>query len=256
MLCATRLSLRALTLTTRRNALASVSSRRRGALFLLIALSPLRLLVGGMAVEGARRRELAELVADHVLGDQHRDELVAVIDAKGQADELREDRRAPRPRLDDLVAPGSARLLGLFQEVAVDERPLPYRACHLRSPLLLVAPAHDVAVGRLVVASLLALGRFAPRGHRVAAAPRAAFVALWGSVGREDRGVRASVIFWGGDEEVWVGLVREPLALSDAVVVAVFEGGEASAPLGAPAGWAGCGGGVVFAPAVLAQTLG
>src|SRR5258708_14902124 len=163
MLCATGLSWRARTLTTRRNGLASVSSRRRGGLCLLIALSPLGLLVGGMAVEGAGRREFAELVADHVLGDQHRDELVAVIDAKGQADELREDRRASRPRLDDLVAPGSARLLGLFQEGAVDERPLPYRACHLRSPLLLVAPAHDVAIGRLVVASLLALGPLSPR---------------------------------------------------------------------------------------------
>src|SRR5438876_1640857 len=99
---------------TRRNALASVSSSRRGALFLLIASGPLRLLVGGMTVEGARRRKLAELVADHVLGDQHRDELVAVVDAERQADELREDRRAPRPCLDDLVAPGSARLLRLL----------------------------------------------------------------------------------------------------------------------------------------------
>src|SRR5258708_2965188 len=171
MLCATRLSLRALTLTTRRNALASVSSRRRGALFLLIALRPLRLLVGRMAIEGAGRRELAELVADHVLGDQHRDKFMAVIDAKGQADELREDRRAPRPRLDDLVAPGSARFLRLFQEVAVDERPLPYRACHLRSPLLLVAPAHDVAVGRLVMARLLAPGWLGPWPYRMAAAP-------------------------------------------------------------------------------------
>ena len=32
-----------------------------------------------MALERARRRELAELVADHVLGDVDRDELLAVV---------------------------------------------------------------------------------------------------------------------------------------------------------------------------------
>ena len=57
-----------------------------------------------MAVEGAGRRELAEFVTDHVLGHQHRDEFVAVVDAEGQPDELREDGRAARPGLDDLVA--------------------------------------------------------------------------------------------------------------------------------------------------------
>jgi hypothetical protein len=78
-----------------------------------------------VTVEGPRRRELAELVADHVLGDQHRDELVAVVDAEGEPDELREDGRAARPRLDDLVAARAARLLRLLEEIAVDERPLP-----------------------------------------------------------------------------------------------------------------------------------
>src|SRR5713101_150434 len=226
MLWATRLSLRALTLTTRRNALASVSSRRRGALFLLIALSPLRLLVGGMAVEGPRRREFAELVADHVLGDQHRNEFVAVIDAERQADELREDRRAPRPRLDDLVAPGSARLLRLFQEVAVDERPLPYRACHLRSPLLLVAPAHDVAIGRLVVASLLALGRLAPWGHRMATARGAAFAAAMRVIDRVHR------------DAAHRGTVAKPtiaarLADDDVLLVRVRDRADRGAAIGA-----------------------
>src|SRR5690348_687075 len=100
-----------------------------------MTLGPLRLLVRRVTVEGPRRRELAELVADHVLGDQHRDELVAVVDAEGQTDELREDRRTARPRLDDLVAAGTARLLRLLEEIAVDERPLPYRACHSRRSL-------------------------------------------------------------------------------------------------------------------------
>ncbi len=55
-------------------------------------------------VEGARRRELAELVADHVLGDQHRNVLLAVVDAEGEAHELRQDRRAARPGLDHVLA--------------------------------------------------------------------------------------------------------------------------------------------------------
>src|SRR5579862_4410439 len=87
-----------------------------------------------MAVEGAGRRELAEFVADHVLGHQDRDEFVAVVDAEGQPDELREDRRAPRPGADHLVAARAARLLRLLQQIAVDERAFPYRACHAFSP--------------------------------------------------------------------------------------------------------------------------
>src|SRR4051812_39744432 len=95
-----------------------------------------------MAVEGARRRELAELVADHVLGHQHGDELLAVIDAISLTDELRQDGRAPRPDLDDLVTAGSAGLLRLLQEIAVDERtfpggtrhePVSYFACRRRT---------------------------------------------------------------------------------------------------------------------------
>ena len=42
-------------------------------------------------MERPRRRELAELVADHVLGDHHRHMLVAVMHAKCETDELRQD---------------------------------------------------------------------------------------------------------------------------------------------------------------------
>ena len=118
-----------------------------------------RYAAGGMAVEVAGRRELAEFVPDHVLGHQHRQELVAVVDAEGQADELRQDGRAARPDLDDLVAARPARLLRLLQQVAVDERTLPNRTCHVRSPLFRVAAADDVLVRPLVVACLVALGR-------------------------------------------------------------------------------------------------
>src|SRR5487761_410053 len=99
---ATRLSLRALIRSPRRLAKASLSSRRRSAAGLLISGSP-RLFVAGMAVKGPGRREFAELVADHILGHQDGDEFVPIIDAKGQPDELRKDRRAPRPGPDHLV---------------------------------------------------------------------------------------------------------------------------------------------------------
>ena len=73
---------------------------RRPCAGLLACSSALALLVGRVAVEGARRRELAELHADHVLIDRHRHELAAVVDIEGQADELRQDRRTARPGLD------------------------------------------------------------------------------------------------------------------------------------------------------------
>ena len=50
---------------------------------------PSGLPVAGVAGERARGRKLAELVAHHVLVHLHRQELVAVVDAEGQADELR-----------------------------------------------------------------------------------------------------------------------------------------------------------------------
>src|SRR6516162_4425890 len=103
IVAATRLSLRGLVRSPRRQAWASVSSRRRGAAGLPISAPP-RPLVASVAVKCPGRRELAELVTDHILGDQHRDELVAVIDPKCEPDELRKDRRTARPGPNHLVA--------------------------------------------------------------------------------------------------------------------------------------------------------
>eukprot|EP01037_Dinobryon_pediforme_P020306 gene20307-20895_t len=41
-----------------------------------------------MAIIGPGRRELAELVTNHVLGDQHRDMLLTIVDAEGQANKI------------------------------------------------------------------------------------------------------------------------------------------------------------------------
>ena len=53
-----------------------------------------------MAAEDARRGELAELVADHVLRDINRDELVPVVHGDGETHEVGGDHGSARPRLD------------------------------------------------------------------------------------------------------------------------------------------------------------
>jgi len=52
-----------------------------------------------MAAEDAGGCELAEFVTDHVLGDVHRDEFVAVVDGDGLANEVGRNHRSPGPCL-------------------------------------------------------------------------------------------------------------------------------------------------------------
>ena len=54
---------------------------------------PLGLLVALVTVERARRGELAELVPDHVLRDEHRNELAAVVDREREPDRFGNDGR-------------------------------------------------------------------------------------------------------------------------------------------------------------------
>src|SRR5688500_1519924 len=56
-----------------------------------------------VATEGARRRELTQAVADHVLGDVDRDVLLAVVDGDRVAYEVGEDDARARPRLEHLL---------------------------------------------------------------------------------------------------------------------------------------------------------
>src|SRR5271166_5104106 len=129
-----------------------------------------------MAVEGPRRRELAELVADHLFRHEHGNVLVTVVDAEGEPDELRQDGRAAAPDLDDVGAAGPARGVGLLQEIAVDERPFPDRTRHGSAFLLPRVPrCDDELVGRLVGPGPFALGRLAPRGDGMTSAGRLAF---------------------------------------------------------------------------------
>src|SRR5690606_2525168 len=66
----------------------SFSCRLRDGFPMLLSPS---LFIGRMAIIRPCRRKFPELVADHVLVHQHRNKLLAVIDAKGEPDKLRED---------------------------------------------------------------------------------------------------------------------------------------------------------------------
>src|SRR3972149_416373 len=74
--------------------------------------------------ERPRRRKLAQLVADHVLGDVDRDVAPAVVDSNGVAHHLRENRARPTPRPDDLLLPALVHLLDLPKELRAYERTL------------------------------------------------------------------------------------------------------------------------------------
>src|SRR6476469_8497508 len=66
------------------------SSRKRSSLLRLAV-------VLDVTLERAGRRELAELVPDHRLGDEHRDMLAAVVDREGVPDEVGDGRRRTDP---------------------------------------------------------------------------------------------------------------------------------------------------------------
>src|SRR4029450_1550138 len=88
------------------------------------------LLVRRVTLETPRQRELAELVADHVFVDVHGHVLLAVVHGDRQADEFRQDHRAPRPGLDRLLVTGRLGRFDLLQQMPVDERALFQRTRH------------------------------------------------------------------------------------------------------------------------------
>src|SRR4051812_38710473 len=82
-------------------------------------------LLRGVAAEGPRRRELAELVAHHVFDHEDLEELVAVVDHERVPDHLGRDRRGASPRLDPVAVVRLLLLHDLRHELRVDERALP-----------------------------------------------------------------------------------------------------------------------------------
>src|SRR5476649_1023874 len=104
-----------------------------------LAAAPL-LVVLLVSTEGARRRELAELVTDHGLGDEHRDVLAAVVHGDRVAEHGRHDHRTARPGLDHVLGIGLVLRRHLAEQVVIDERTLFETARHCcRSLLALLA---------------------------------------------------------------------------------------------------------------------
>src|SRR4051794_36736676 len=128
-----------------------------------------------MAGEEARRRELAELHANHFLIDRHRHELAAVVDVEGEADELRQDRRTTRPGLDRRALACVLRGFRFLQKRKFDERTFPDGTGHGLTLLLRVTATDDELIRRLIVTGASTLGRLAPWGHRMTAARSPAF---------------------------------------------------------------------------------
>src|SRR5919112_94032 len=117
---------------------------------------------------GAGRCELAQLVTDHRVGDEHRDVLAAVVHGDRVADHGRDDHRATGPRLDDVVRALVVLSVQLLDQVVVHEGTLLQAARHGVVSLALLAGAattDDQGVAGLALAGT-ALG-LAPRRDRV-----------------------------------------------------------------------------------------
>src|SRR5882757_3778191 len=123
-----------------------------------------------VAAEGAGRRELAELVADHRLSDKHRDVLTAVVHRDRVTQHGRDDHRAAGPGLDDVLGACVVLYVHLFDEVVVDEGPLLETARHLHPLLALLVrlAAADDVLARCLLRRASTTLLLTPRGDRVA----------------------------------------------------------------------------------------
>src|SRR5256885_15072715 len=121
-----------------RDAFRPESSSQTGRVAYSLGPLDLRLAVAGVAAEHPRRRELAELVADHLLADEDGHVLAAVVDRDRMPDHLREDRRRPRPGADHLLAARLVHPVDATHQPLFDERALFARSAHrLSLPLRL-----------------------------------------------------------------------------------------------------------------------
>src|SRR3954453_8679702 len=101
-----------------------------------LSAAPRPAVVLDVPTERARGRELAELVPDHRLGDEHRDVLAAVVDGDRVPEHVGDDRRTPRPGADDVLGALVVLCVHLGEQVVVDERALLEAAWHVcRTPL-------------------------------------------------------------------------------------------------------------------------
>ena len=68
-----------------------------------------------------RRRKFAELVTNHVLGDENGMKRLSVMHQKRVADKIRRHHRAPRPGLDRFLGARAVHLVDLLQKMRLDE---------------------------------------------------------------------------------------------------------------------------------------
>src|SRR5699024_5744213 len=123
--------------------------------------------------------ELAELVADHILGHIDRHMLAAVVNGEGVADELREDGGGAAPGLDDALLAALVHGFDFLHQRRQDVRAFFGAARHSTLPPLTFGALDDELVGAsMVFAGLEAQGRLAPRSARAGMTDRgAAFAA-------------------------------------------------------------------------------
>src|SRR5688500_7120412 len=82
----------------------------------------------------ARRRELAEPMPDHVLGDEDGHVTTAVVDGDRVPDHLREDHACPRPGLQHLALAALVHVVDAAEQARVDEWSLLDGTTHLSAP--------------------------------------------------------------------------------------------------------------------------
>src|SRR5512138_2832588 len=128
--------------------------------------------LSGVSFKRPGGRKFSQLVAHHILGDVHRNELLPVVHGDGVPDELRQDGRTPRPRPDHLLLILLVQRAYLDHQVVIAEWPFFYRTTHSfsRAPLPFLRPvSHNPFFGALVVAGLEPARGLTPRSHWVPA---------------------------------------------------------------------------------------
>src|SRR5205823_10417277 len=103
-------------------------------------------LAAGVALEGAREREFAQLVAHHVLRDEDWEVRPPIVDGDRVPDHLREDGRPARPCLQNALLAARVHIVDPLQQLLVRVRPLLDRSTHA---VVLNAP-HPPAASPLV----------------------------------------------------------------------------------------------------------
>src|SRR5690242_4477720 len=83
-----------------------------------------------MSLEESRRRKFAQFMTHHILGHEHGNKLLPVMDGERVSDHVRNDRRPSGPSLDDLPIFSLIHLLHLLEQMIVAKGALTNRSRH------------------------------------------------------------------------------------------------------------------------------